>query len=171
LRGFLKASDSDNSANELTFSLDPTLPQDMGPIKTKKGSIKILDVTTGEFRYIPNKRGPRGKDSFAFRVDDPESFSLATEAIIVNPAIMPLGDSITAGAFKRNQPWPEERVGYRRKLYDQLIARGFEVDFVGSSSSGEAANPPIGDPQHEGHPGFTAAKIANKVLAKPQPGR
>jgi hypothetical protein len=32
---------------------------------------------------------------------------------------------------------------------------------VGSSSSGLAATPPIDDPQHAGHPGFSAADLAN----------
>lgn len=160
LRGFLRATDSDNNANELIFSLDPAVPNVAGPLQTAKGSVQLLDTTTGEFTYTPNALGPRGLDSFEFRVDDPESFAVGTETVIINPAIMPLGDSITEGTSMRNVPPDEQKVGYRRKLFSDLTAEGFEVDFVGSESNGEAANPPIGDPQHEGHGGFTAAQIA-----------
>lgn len=163
LAGFLEAFDRDNSSSELTFSLDPNVPRVTGPIQTAKGMVELLDVTTGEFRYIPNSSGPRGTDSFEFRVDDPESFAIAIETIIVNPAIMPLGDSITDGTLGKGTPPEEQRVGYRRKLFKDLTASGFMIDFVGSRSSGEAATPPIDDPDHEGHPGATAEDIADNI--------
>jgi lysophospholipase L1-like esterase len=159
-RGFLQATDSDNNSNELTFSLDPTVPRITGPVETSKGMVELLDVTTGEFRYMPSRSGPRGADSFDFRVDDPESFSTATETVIIDPALMSLGDSITDGVLSGGTPPAPERVGYRRRLLNDLSANGFHVDFVGSRSGGQAANPPIRDPHHEGHPGFTAADIA-----------
>ncbi|MBA2490234.1 MAG: hypothetical protein H0V34_00515 [Gammaproteobacteria bacterium] len=163
LRGFLRATDSDSNANELTFSLDPNASMVTGPIQTDKGTVEILDVTTGEFIYTPNTLGPRGLDTFQFRVDDPESFALGVETVIINPAIMPLGDSITLGTFAGEIPPLETRVGYRRKLFDGLTNNGFMVDFVGGESNGEAAIPPVGDPQHEGHGGFTALQIAQNV--------
>jgi len=159
----LRATDSDNNANELTFSLDPNASMITGPIQTDKGSVEIVDVTTGEFVYTPNTLGPRGLDAFPFRVDDPETFALGTETVVINPAIMPLGDSITLGTSADNNPPLEARVGYRIKLFNDLNANGLTVDFVGGESNGEAAIPPIGDPQHEGHGGFTALQIAQNV--------
>lgn len=49
--------------------------------------------------------------------------------------IMLLGDSITAGK------WAADSLGYRKVLYDQLRAGGFDVDFVGS----------YGEEPYEGH--------------------
>ena len=163
LTGFLQATDRDNNSNELTFSLNPNVPNVSGPIWTAKGSIQLLDTTTGEFSYTPSQLGPRGIDTFQFRVDDPDSFAIGTETVIINQAIMPLGDSITQGAFGNGQPPLGERVGYRRKLYDDLTTSGFHVDFVGILRNGLAANPPIADPDHEGHRGFTADEVANNV--------
>jgi lysophospholipase L1-like esterase len=59
--------------------------------------------------------------------------------------IMPLGDSITygVGATSNN--------GYRKPLYLYLTAAGYQMDFVGSQTNGNFA-----DPQHEGHPGWHA---------------
>jgi len=56
--------------------------------------------------------------------------------------IMPLGDSITAAADP----------GYRGYLYNMLTNAGYRVDFVGSSKDLPANG---GDPDHEGHGGFT----------------
>ncbi len=47
LTGFLQATDHDNNSNELTFSLNPNVPNVSGPIWTAKGSIQLLDTTTG----------------------------------------------------------------------------------------------------------------------------
>jgi hypothetical protein len=163
LSGFLRANDRDNSPNELTFSLNTSVPNIMGPVKTAKGTVRLLDVTTGEFIYTPNRLGPRGVDTFQFRVDDPDSFVIGTETVVINPAIMPLGDSITDGAFDDRQPPRDARVGYRRKLYNDLAAVGFNIDFVGSLQGGQSANPPITDPDHEGHDGRTANLIAQNV--------
>jgi Bacterial Ig domain len=163
LTGFLQATDRDNNSNELTFSLNPNVPNVSGPIWTAKGSIQLLDTTTGEFSYTPSQLGARGVDTFQFRMDDPDSFAMGTETVIINQAIMPLGDSITQGAFGNNQPPLGERVGYRRKLYDDLIVNGFHVDFVGILRNGLTANPPIADPDHEGHAGFTTSQIAQNV--------
>jgi len=55
---------------------------------------------------------------------------------------MPLGDSITSG--HGSSPW-----SYRRDLWDDLGAAGYDIDFVGSQRGGR-----FGDPDHEGHPGF-----------------
>jgi len=68
--------------------------------------------------------------------------------------IMPLGDSITAG-------FPGT-VGYREKLYLDLINSGFNVDFVGSQSSGSGF-----DADHEGY-GWQTASYFNSQLNGPE---
>lgn len=65
--------------------------------------------------------------------------------------IMPLGDSITQGAYSLLAPNMD--TGYRLPLYESLNRNGYYVDFVGSQLSGwEAA---VFDYHHEGHPGVT----------------
>ncbi len=54
--------------------------------------------------------------------------------------IMPLGDSITRGVGSTNYN------GYRKPLYLNLTASGYNVDFVGSQIDGD-----FSDPDHEGH--------------------
>ncbi|GGL06546.1 hypothetical protein GCM10012284_46020 [Mangrovihabitans endophyticus] len=66
--------------------------------------------------------------------------------------IMPLGDSITAGIGTATYD------SYRRDLYDRLVAAGVDVDFVGSQHAGTGA-----DNDHEGHSGWTIARIAGNV--------
>jgi len=75
--------------------------------------------------------------------------------------IMPLGDSITQGI---TSGVVDERyqVSYRKALYDKLNAAGYVVNdeiFVGSLSSGGSVAD--FDPNHEGHPGWTADEIVN----------
>ena len=64
--------------------------------------------------------------------------------------IMPLGDSITAAADP----------GYRGYLYNMLTNAGYRVDFVGSSKDLPANG---GDPDHEGHGGFTIGPGPSKA--------
>jgi len=68
--------------------------------------------------------------------------------------IMPLGDSITAGSGS------SDFAGYRRILYNSMIAEGYGVDFVGSQQGG------LGDfdPDHEGHAGWRDDQIAANVV-------
>ncbi|MCI0570400.1 MAG: SGNH/GDSL hydrolase family protein [Myxococcaceae bacterium] len=61
---------------------------------------------------------------------------------------MPLGDSITLGV----------NGGYRKALRERLIALGCDVDLVGSQSDTHSA-----DREHEGHSGFSIARIAEGV--------
>ncbi|MFQ6024769.1 MAG: GDSL-type esterase/lipase family protein [Acidiferrobacterales bacterium] len=75
--------------------------------------------------------------------------------IIQNARIMPLGDSITLG--EGEEP-PGGAVAYRQKLYDDLVAAGYLIDFVGGESDGAFA-----DADHEGHSGWTAAEVAAAV--------
>ena len=67
--------------------------------------------------------------------------------------IMPLGDSITEGYIY--SVISEYRVGYRQKLYLDLVNKGYDVDFVGGLSSGLLAEPAF-DVDHEGHGGWCA---------------
>ncbi|MGZ9934984.1 FG-GAP-like repeat-containing protein [Streptomyces sp. NC-S4] len=67
--------------------------------------------------------------------------------------IMPLGDSITAGAGSSGG------AGYRAPLWSRITARGgYTSDFVGSGSWG---NTP--DPDNEGHSGYTIKDIRDGI--------
>ncbi|KAL3454210.1 hypothetical protein BJX65DRAFT_301996 [Aspergillus insuetus] len=68
--------------------------------------------------------------------------------------VLPIGDSITWGAQSSDD------AGYRKYLYDMLVAHGNKVDFVGSVQSGTD----IGDDDHEGHRGETIEEIAHDSL-------
>lgn len=68
--------------------------------------------------------------------------------------LMPLGDSITAGA-------DSAKGGYRTDLWQLLKADGRPVDFVGSVVSGSAA---LGDKDNEGHGGWTIAMIQAQIV-------
>ena len=78
---------------------------------------------------------------------------------VVNAAsirIMPLGDSITEGDGGISMDDDSLIVGYRQKLYLDLLDAGYNnVDFVGSLSSGYSL-PPAFDTNHEGHGGWCA---------------
>ena len=167
LVGKLDASDPEGSM-QLMYSLLNPDGSDAGLtlVTAKGGTVTITDPTTGIFTYKADT-GPgdnRGQDTFDFQVIDPEgAIATATETVIVDQTIMPLGDSITEGSdFTGGSFAPkEERVGYRRSLYDQLITSQYMIDFVGSVQSGSAAIPTLDDIDHEGHGGWTAFDIAN----------
>jgi lysophospholipase L1-like esterase len=77
--------------------------------------------------------------------------------------IMPLGDSITMGIGSASMS------SYRIDLQNRLQRAGVDVDFVGSQRHGAPAS---ADLDHEGHSGWTVAKIAANVdgwLATYQP--
>jgi len=59
--------------------------------------------------------------------------------------IMPLGNSITRGVGSTDLN------GYRKPLYQALMAAGYNFDFVGSQTDGN-----FPDPDHEGHGGWHA---------------
>ena len=70
--------------------------------------------------------------------------------------IMPLGDSITDGDGSTSIYDVRYIVGYRQKLYLDLLNSGYRnVYFVGSLSSG-FLQPPAFDADHEGHGGWCA---------------
>ncbi|MFI5934358.1 SGNH/GDSL hydrolase family protein [Actinoplanes sp. NPDC051494] len=83
----------------------------------------------------------------------------ATKAPMVR--IMPLGDSITAGARSSDES------GYRTDLLRLLTRAGWRVDMVGSQESGDGP-----DPDHEGHSGWTMTQLARRLdgwLARSRP--
>jgi lysophospholipase L1-like esterase len=116
----------------------------------------------GGFTYVPssNSTGRRGMDKFTFRARDASNPSLVSQPATVTilkdgkVRIMPLGDSITEGITDgtNDKPDPGFRVGYRKKLHDDLLAAGYPIDFVGSQNEGVSAG--LADPDHEGHPGW-----------------
>ena len=81
--------------------------------------------------------------------------------------VMPLGDSITAGT--------DQRASYRCRLYQELTAAGYHVDFVGSVHgqwgvlSAKQTAPPaycdMVDQNHEGHSGWALYHILAGVPA------
>jgi lysophospholipase L1-like esterase len=72
----------------------------------------------------------------------------------VSARIMPLGDSITRGSSPA-LPDPNTTVGYRQKLNLELGLAGYNVDFAGSLTDGDAAVTSF-DTAHEGHGGWEA---------------
>ena len=78
--------------------------------------------------------------------------------------VMPLGSSITAGTSAQTT---YDGGGYRSQLYQTLVNDGrFVPTFVGSSTTTQANNPAgpdlmtvVGQPRHEGHPGYTTAQV------------
>jgi lysophospholipase L1-like esterase len=81
--------------------------------------------------------------------------------------IMPLGDSITYDNnykdITHTRPI-ELRHGYRNYLWYKLKQANYQVDFVGSKSSGQHIKPNF-DTDNEGHPGWTSCQIAANIYS------
>jgi hypothetical protein len=96
-------------------------------------------------------------------------FSTNQETLLCSDEIkvMPLGDSITTGKYSGSDTsdpqGAEDDIGYRKDLWDFLIAGGFNVDFVGTQSNGNVPSSPFVDPEHEGHNGYTDSNIAYNI--------
>jgi len=76
--------------------------------------------------------------------------------------IMPLGNSITYGNY-HPEPRPEGLItGYRQALWLLLTNAGYQVDFVGSRTTGADAVPAF-DPHNEGYPGWRDDQIEVNV--------
>ena len=108
-----------------------------------------------------------GTHTIFFRVqDDRGAWSSDATALVVvrgcdRPvAIMPLGDSITLGYGE--QTHSDLVTGYRAPLHQQLVAGGFNTDFVGNRTDGRLV-PIIHDTNHQGIGGITAASVADNV--------
>ncbi len=132
-----------------------------------KGILNLSE--NGDFCFIP-QNGVLGLDRFIVRIED-RAGSLVenvTGSMFIGGVarIMPLGDSITLGTHNATSPVSGRFVGYRRKLYDDLVLRSsgtFRIEFVGSQVEGYDADPPVSDPRHEGHGGWSLAQIASNV--------
>jgi len=165
LTGFLDGYDEE-SPNMLTFSLGEDGGSGVGPLTTSKGTVTIIDQTTGEFKYEPFATGARGNDTFKYQVADIDGGTAnGEERVIINSKLMFLGDSITRGVsnFARETvtvAQSKEWVGFRRKLYNDVVADGYGIDLVGSLKHGENAIPEAVDPDHEGHGGWKVSDIA-----------
>jgi hypothetical protein len=121
-----------------------------------KGS--LVSDSNGNYTYTPDG-GVLGMDQFRFRVRNTSGQqSVGTVSVFIDGRlrIMPLGDSITQGIIAGDSPMVTARVGYRRKLFNALenLSSGYGVNFLGSIDSGHDATPPLGDDDHEGHPGY-----------------
>jgi VCBS repeat-containing protein len=155
--GRLSANDLDSDLLLFSFPNGDTDTQ----LTTAKGVIEIKNDTTGDFTYTPLTNGDRGRDTFTYEGSDGEGVATATETVIVDQTIMPLGDSITMGSTFNGVDFgtDDSRVGYRKPLFETLgiSGSGYTFDFVGSSSDGWALLP---DSEHEGHGGWNAFEIA-----------
>lgn len=170
LTGFLNATDPDQS-DSLYFSLGADGSAGKTIETANGGWVEIIDQGTGEFTYQPAAAGSgfgRGIDSFEYRVtDDSEgASSSATQTVIVDQKIMPLGDSITAGEEWLGSEYLADNlmVGYRESLHDSLTGAGYSFDFVGSVNLHGGATT-FTDIEHEGHGGFNAIHIKDGVQA------
>jgi hypothetical protein len=169
LTATLKATDLETPAM-LMYRLGADGSEGTGPIMTAKGGVvTITDATTGKFTYKPASNGARGTDSFSFQVTDLLGGSdSATETVIIDKKIMPLGDSITAGVNSIGPVIEKFRVGYRKRLYDSLRGSGFGFDFVGTLTDGWGVS--SFDFNHEGHRSWSAIQIAFGVSGFPSDG-
>jgi len=150
--------------------------------QTANGVVTPTSNNTGNFLYTPSTAGRHGMDRFTFTVTDSGGLTSApaTVSILNNGTvrIMPLGDSITEGVwfndslaqcddgdpdYSGNCPFADHRVSYRKDLYNVLegLSPNYAVDMVGSLSNGAAAG--LAQPEHEGHPGWTAGQIATGI--------
>ncbi len=105
----------------------------------QKGQVVITDSQTGAFAYTPYAAGERGDDTFDYSYDDGAGNSETRRAtVIIDQAIMTLGDSITEGVTdaQNNLPVMADRVGYRQPMWQQLTSAGYSVDLIGSRSIG-----------------------------------
>jgi hypothetical protein len=127
----------------------------------KKGVATIVDATTGDFQYVPNPTGERGIDTFTYEIDDPDK-AITTDiaTVIVEPAIMVLGDSISEGVTDGTNrlPAPEQRTGFRKQLYDALTGLGFKFDFIGTQNAGFGVAD--FDEDNEAHSNWNVSEIA-----------
>lgn len=137
----LRACDPDDIDQQWEFRqgqiISPAQTASLQPSPNELG--KKVQVTTGLYQwrhepFDPSKAPPGGGHG-----------ELRKRSL----AVMPLGDSITAGIGSSTES------SYRAKLFGDLKANAKSVDFVGSQRSGE-----LPDTDHEGHSGWTIGEIA-----------
>jgi hypothetical protein len=165
LAGKLKGTDPESPTMLMYKLLNPNGSVAGLTLTTARGgTVTITNPTNGEYTYKadPGPGDKRGRDTFRYQVSDPEgAVASATETVIVDHTVMPLGDSITNGVDSTGGSVPQkERIGYRRSLHNRLTNARYMIDFVGSRKNGSIATPPLADDDHEGHSGWTAFNIA-----------
>ena len=164
ITGLLGASDPD-AGEILSFALGSNGSSGTGPMNTANGgTVEITNPSTGAYTYTPRpSKGGRGRDTFAYQVTDGSgATSSATETVIVDLKIMPVGDSITSGQTDVGNggvPSVPLRKGYRQLLQEKLSSYGYGFDFVGGLNHGCQASPDY-DEDGEGWPGYTAQQIS-----------
>jgi hypothetical protein len=126
-------------------------------IDSVSGLITWTSGVTGTIPVTLQAINSSGVDtqSFALTINATPQFTCSAPA-----RVMPLGDSITVGKSSGVDDITQQ-IGYRKDLWDYLIASGYAVDFVGSIINGEFYSG--FDPQHEGHGGWTDTQIAFNI--------
>lgn len=132
-----------------------------------RGTFTSFDAASGDVVYMPD--ASRVPDRVKYDLRDDAGVVLETyEHVWVSQPlrIMPLGDSITSGIdFFDGVEYPSVplRVGYRKTLYERLLANGHVIDFIGQAGqrAGQAAG--LADPDNNGYPGVDIAFINSKI--------
>jgi lysophospholipase L1-like esterase len=120
--------------------------------------------------YVPGT--VRGMAKLRFNVSDSGGLNAAqpsTVTILRNGElrVMPLGDSITLGLYlgstPPNTPAPNDRISYRRKLFNDILGLnpGHDLRFVGSLTNGNDPNAKANN--HEGHDGLRTDQLASGI--------
>ena len=133
------------------------------------GQFIAFDSSSGAVDYVPG--ASRLPSSVRYQVNDTDGVILAIHEHrwVFDPVrVMPLGDSITSGVEffdgSVDQPLQPERVGYRKFLYDQLVADGYPIDYIGQGGQNAGSAAGLVDPQNNGYPGVDIAFIDVKLL-------
>ncbi len=133
----------------------------------KKGTATLIDSTSGTITYTPSSVSARGSDTFKYKTEGADGKARYGEVtVIIDPRVMPLGGSITAGVTNgaAQLPVPEARVGYRKPLQQKLSAAGYRMDFVGTQPLG--AGVAGFDYQSEAHTQRSVRELAMGSKAK-----
>ena len=136
-----------------------------------EGQLTAFDPQSGAVNFVPS--ASRLGASIDYQVKDANDTVLAVHRhrLILQPVrIMPLGDSITAGVefFDGSVDLPPmaERVGYRKFLYDRLLAEGYLIDFQGQGGQSAGAATGLADPENNGYPGVDIDFLNGKLVAQ-----
>lgn len=128
-----------------------------------------FDSSTGAIEFVP--QGSRLSNLVQYEVSDEEGNVLSTHSHrwVFSPVrVMPLGDSITSGVefFDGGMDLPprDERVGYRKFLFDELSANGIVIDYFGQGGQAAGAAAGLSDPENNGYPGVDIDFIGGKLI-------
>ncbi len=137
-----------------------------------RGSVALLDNTSGDFRYQPGLQADAAAgDRFAFAVVDHAGRSDdGAVDIIYEPRIMVLGAGLAAGLTHEatQMPAQAQRGGFRAPLQQLLTQHDYRAEFVGSVRAGGGLE--AVDPDHEGHIGWSNEELAWGRIGYPHDG-